>query len=71
VPTRTSGSDVLVQYDNTLRHVPLDGNEGWMKVPPAIGLAHDELVHAWTAMGATAARGEGTSAGRKVPRSEL
>jgi hypothetical protein len=54
--TPGAGSDVTVSY-NTEEWNPYGGDEDWMRRPPAIGLAH-EMVHAWTGMTGTRARGE-------------
>jgi hypothetical protein len=50
------GSNTTVDY-NTGEWNPYGGTEAWMTRPPAIGLAH-EMVHAWTGMNGTRARGE-------------
>ena len=49
------GTDVKIKYHPQLLKIH-DGTEPWMRRPPAIGLAH-ELVHAWTMMTGTRARG--------------
>ena len=54
--TPGAGSNVTVSY-NTEEWNPYGGDDDWMRRPPAIGLAH-ELVHAWTGMTGTRARGE-------------
>lgn len=50
------GSDATVHY-NTGEWNPYGGDEEWMTRPPAIGLAH-EMIHAFTYMSGTTARGE-------------
>jgi Effector protein len=57
------GSNTTVNY-NTGEWNPYGGTEAWMSRPPAIGLAH-EMVHAWTGMNGTRARGETAGVNRR------
>jgi hypothetical protein len=54
--TPGAGANVTIGY-NTTEWNPYGGVEDWMRRPPAIGVAH-EMVHAWTGMIGTRARGE-------------
>src|SRR5262249_11374483 len=49
------GADITINY-NTVEQNPYGGAEPWMTRPPAIGLAH-EMIHGWTGMIGTRARG--------------
>jgi NleD-like pathogen effector protein (putative zinc metallopeptidase) len=57
------GSDTTVSYDIGEWN-PYGGTEAWMRRPPAIGLAH-EMVHAWTGMSGTRARGSTDGVNRR------
>ncbi|HEY9850979.1 MAG TPA: DUF4157 domain-containing protein [Leptolyngbyaceae cyanobacterium] len=58
-PTAGVGSNVTVSYNPHILQIG-DGSQDWMTRPPAIGLAH-ELVHAWTGVYGTRARGTDAS----------
>jgi Effector protein/Domain of unknown function (DUF4157) len=57
------GANITVGY-NTVETNPYGGTDAWMTRPPAIGLAH-EMVHAWTGIYGTRARGNDAAGVRR------
>jgi len=62
-PTPGTGSNATVYYNPNVLQIG-DGSASWMTRPPAIGLAH-ELIHAWTGVKGTRARGNDTDGNRR------
>jgi hypothetical protein len=67
--TPGKGCDVTVEY-NTGEWNPYGGTEEWMTRPPAIGMAH-EMVHGWTGMMGTRAKGTVVVEGVTEKRREM
>jgi hypothetical protein len=63
------GCDVTVKY-NPGEWNPYGGTEAWMTRPPAIGMAH-EMVHGWTGMMGTRAKGTVVVEGVTEKRREM